>query len=194
MRVQFRPLADVAHVFVGLPTTSGPATHADTAVNFLSVRSITGTGINASEMITADVRGEVGDKYRTAAGDVLIPARSTSFKSGVVSPRFAGTPINATLIGIRCSPELDPLLLSAYLRHPDGQAALAEHAQSGTMQMNITVKALSGLPVPVPPREQQAQIAAMYAAADEAYRTATAAAEQRRRLAMQIIFERMTSA
>lgn len=194
MRVQFRPLADVADIFVGVPTKISQAENPGHSVKVLSVRSLTDNGIDEAELVSAEVQSEITDKYRTRVGDVLIPSRSTSLKAGIVTPCLAGTPINSTLIGIRCTPELDPLLFYAYLRHPDGQAAIAEHTQSGTAQMNITVKGLSELPVPVPRRESQPRIAAMLVATDDAYRSAVDAAEQRRRLAMEVIFEKMTSA
>lgn len=55
--------------------------------------------------------------------------------------------------------------------------------------MNITVKALSNLPVPVPPLEVQGQLVELLKAADAAYEAAVSAAETRRRLAHEVVVD-----
>jgi len=193
MRVQFRPLAEVAEIFIGLPTKISHAQGSST-IPVLSVRALGDRGIDNDELIRADVGGRSVEGYCVRAGDVVLPARSTSLKAAVAPQELDGTPMNATLIGVRCGPELDPHLLAAYLRHPDGRAAVAEHTQSGTAQMNITVKGLSQLPVPVPPAERQRDLVEMLRVADEAFSSAVDAAQRRHKLAMDIVFTRMTDA
>lgn len=191
MSVRFRPLADVAEIFIGLPTKISRFQGIG-AIPVLSVRALGDRGIERNELIHADVGGRSVEGYCVRSGDVVIPARSTSLKAAVTPPELEGTPMNATLIGVRCGPELDPHLLVAYLCHPDGLTAVAEHAQSGTAQMNITVKALSQLLVPVPPREKQRMLVEMLQAADVAFFSAVDAARRRKKLAMDIILTRMT--
>ena len=77
--------------------------------------------------------------------------------------------MNATLMVIRPSSGLEPRLLAAYLSHPDGQAALAAIAQSGTIQMNLTVGVISKLEIPLPPIEVQRQMVEVLTTADIAY-------------------------
>lgn len=191
--MRFRRLVEVAEIFIGLPTKISRA-QSDDAMPVLSVRALRGRGIDRNELVNVDVVGRSVEGHRVRSGDVVLPARSTSLKAAVTPPDLNGTPINATLIGIRCGPELDPHLLAAYLRHPDGQAAIAEHAQSGTAQMNITVKMLSQLPVPIPPGEQQRSLVEMLQAADDAFSSAVDAAQRRHKLATDIVFTRMTDA
>jgi hypothetical protein len=189
-----KPLGDVAHIYVGLPTKQSDIRGAGRSGNVLTVRALTGIDINHDELVHVSLqslRGRDRDKYRAAAGDVLISARSTSLKTAIVPANLDGTVINATLVGVRSRPALEPLLLLAYLQHPDGQMALAAVAQSATAQMNITVSALQSLLVPVPPIEVQHQLVRMLEASDEAYRASLEAANTRRQLAIQVIADRL---
>jgi len=86
---------------------------------------------------------------------------------------------------------LEPRLLIAWLNHPAGQAALESVSQSATAQMNITVAGLSKLEVPVPSRDVQKRVVKLLEAADEAYAAAIQAAEDRRRLASQIVIAQL---
>jgi restriction endonuclease S subunit len=129
--------------------------------------------------------------YHVHSGDLVLSARSTSLKMGIVPEQFDGVVLNSTLIGVRPTGALDARLLAAYLRHPDGQAALEAVAQSGTRQMNITVKGLESLIVPVPSKEKQLLLIQLLEASDQAYRSAMEAAESRRNLAIQVVARHM---
>ena len=126
-------------------------------------------------------------RYKVASGDVLVSARSTTLKTAIVPPTLDGRIINATLLGVRTMPNLEPRLLVAWLQHREGRAALESVAQTGTAQMNITVAAISNIMIPVPPLEVQRQIAKILEASDEAYHAAIEAAENRRRIARQVV-------
>jgi len=196
MSVTKRQLGEIADVYVGLPTMQSDIRGAGRSVKVLTVRALTGNGINPEELIQADLeklrsQGREIDRYRASAGEVLVSARSTSLKTAIVPRELDGVIINATLIGVRCHSVLDPRLLLAYLRHPEGQAALSSVTQSATSQMNITVSALQTMSVPVPPIEVQQQLAQILDASDEAYHASLQAAETRRQLAIQIIANRL---
>jgi restriction endonuclease S subunit len=60
-------------------------------------------------------------------------------------------------------------------------------SQSTTMQMNVTVKELRTLPVPIFTQEEQAALVDTLEQSDIAYQTATAAAGQRREIALQVV-------
>ena len=108
---------------------------------------------------------------------------------GIIPNELDGVVVNSTLMAVRPSPALDSRLLAAYLSHPDGQAALAAIAQSGTIQMNLTVNAVSKLEIPLPSIDVQRQMAEMLTAADIAYESAIEAAHARRRLARRVAFD-----
>lgn len=182
-----KQLGEVAEIFVGVPTRGGDLTPTGRSGNMLTVRALTGTGINPDEILSLNIPEHEFGRYRIQAGDVLVSARSTSLRSAIVPKELAGNLINATILGIRTLPKLEPRLLVAWLEHPEGRAALESVAQSGTAQMNITVAAISKIMVPVPPLPAQRQMAKILEAADEAYHAATQAAEDRRRIARQVV-------
>jgi len=102
-----------------------------------------------------------------------------------------GVVLNATLIAVRSMPALDPRLLAAYLSHPNGQAALEAVVQSATIQMNLTVNALRELEVPVPSAKDQKRMVDLLSAADLAFESAVHAAQLRRRLANEVVVDRL---
>jgi type I restriction enzyme M protein len=159
--------------------------------NVLTVRSLTDIDIDTNELEVVDFTSRDFGKYRAAAGDVLISARSTSLKTAIVPQELDGIVINATLLGVRCLPLLEPRLLVAWLNHPEGRAALESVSQSATIQMNITVAGLSKLEVPVSPLDVQRQMVKLLETADDAYLAAIEAAGARRRLARQVVVSRL---
>src|SRR5262245_11813536 len=124
MAVAYRQLGDIAHIYVGLPTKESDIRQVGRSGNVLTVRSLTGTDIDANTLSIVDFDGRDVEKYRAAAGDVLLSARSTSLKAAIVTKELDGVVINATLLGIRCLPILEPRLLVAWLNHLEGRAAL----------------------------------------------------------------------
>jgi len=191
MAVARRRLGDVAHIYAGLPTKESDTQQGGRFGNVLTVRALTGLGIDTNALSTVDFDGREVEKYRVATGDVLLSSRSTSLKTAIVPKELNGSVINATLLGVRCLPTLEPHLLIAWLNHPEGQAALESISQSATVQMNITVAGLSKLEVPVPPMDEQKRIVELLETADEAYMAAIKAAEDRRRLARQIVIAQL---
>lgn len=158
----------------------------------LTVRWLSAASDPLPELHVARVTDLRADRYRVRAGDVLVPSRSTSIRVAVVPPEIDGTVFNSTLLAVRCSEQILPELLAAYLMHAEGAAHLASASQSGTVQMNITAAALGELPVPLVPVEQQRELAALLAAADVAHRNATEAAGLRRMVAHNLVISRMT--
>lgn len=191
MPIVRRELGEFANIYVGLPTKQSDVRQAGRSGNVLTVRALTGTGIDFEELVQVDLGNRDVDKYRAAAGDVLLSARSTTLKTAIVPDELDGIVVNATLVGVRCLPDLNPRLLVAYLSHPDGQAALEAVAQSATIQMNLTAGALRKIEVPLPPIEEQRQMVDILTAADYAYVAAIEAAESRQRLARQIVVDQI---
>jgi restriction endonuclease S subunit len=187
MPVTRKRLAEIAHIYTGAATKTSDSKEAERSEKVLTVRSLTGLGIDPSELEAVSLDARDLDRFRVAAGDVLVSARSTTLKTAVVSPELAGTVINTTLIGIRCLPALEPRLLTAWLNHPDGENALAAVSQSATLQMNITVAGLSELEVFVPPMTVQRQMVELLAAADDAHESAIEAAAKRLLLARELV-------
>jgi len=156
------------------------------------VRALTDRSINLDGLINVAPPSRDVEKYVARTGDVILPARSTSFTAAVLPAELDGVVINATLIAIRCDEQMLPTLLAAYFRHPAGRTAIEEHSQSGTVQMNITVRALEQIPVPVPPIQEQHRIAQLLEVAEDAHLMAVESAVRRRRLASEIAYQEMT--
>lgn len=121
-------------------------------------------------------------RTRARPGDVLLAARGTQFRVAIVEQASAGAIIGANLIAVRLGPELLPEVLAVWLTSPAGKAEVQRLGASSNRLLSLTVSAVAGLEVPIPPRDRQAQIAALYHASRTAYRTALAAAECRHSL------------
>lgn len=160
----------------------------------LSVRSLNNNRVDGDGLVRVAPVTRSLTKYRVCPRDVIVSARSTNFGVAIVPEGLGGVVITSTLIGIRCGGRLNPRLLAAYLRHPVGRAAIDELNQSGTAQMNITVRAMASLRVPVPPREDQDRIARLLEAAEAAYDAAIHAAERRYDIAKEVVFRAMSGA
>lgn len=189
--VNIIPLGEVAGVIPGVATRTLTDEDGDRRCHVLTVRALTDIGIDTTGVVELEVLGKISDEQRLQAGDVLLPARSTRVTAVIVPAELAGTPINATLVVVRCGPMLSPHVLAAYLNHPDGQLAIAAAAQSGTAQVNLTAAALRQLLVPVPPKAQQECFAALLVAAEEAYAAAIEAAGMRLRLARSTVLNQL---
>ncbi len=187
------PLRDVAAVLPGVFSLSRPAPgDAGLPIPMLTVRWLSAANDPLTELHVARVSDLRADRYRVCKGDVLVPSRSTSIRVAVAPPEIDGTVFNSTLLAVRCSKQILPELLAAYLMHPAGAAQLVSASQSGTAQMNLTAAALGEVPIPLVPLEQQRELAALLAVADGAHRNATEAAELRRRVAHDLVISRMT--
>ncbi len=192
MNFERRHLGEFAKIFIGVPTKRSDTSGAGRTSRVLTVRSLTGAAINPIEAEHLHLKVRSMEKYTVQAGDLLIPARSTSLKAGIVPDSLGNSVINATLIGIRCLPAMLPQVLAAYFLSLDGQAAIEGISQSGTGQMNVTVSGLSSLVIPVPPIDLQRRLASILDAAEQGYCSAIKAAEDRISLAREITYETMT--
>ena len=150
--------------------------------NVLTVRTLREFGIDRGQLVHVDLDPRDVAKYHAETGDLVLSSRSTSLKMGIVPEELDGVVVNATLIAVRPSSRLDPRLLAAYLI-PTGRRHSGTIAQSGTIQMNLTVNAISKLEIPLPPIDVQRQMVDMLTTADIAYESAIKAAHARRQLA-----------
>ena len=184
-------LGEIATIFVGMPTKQSQLKEYGPTGNVLTVRALRDFGINHDDLVHVDFNGRDVSKYQARSGDLVLSARSTSLKMGIVPSELDGVVVNSTIMAVRPLPALDSRLLAAYLSHHDGQAALAAIAQSGTIQMNLTVNAVSKLEIPLPPIDVQRQMAEMLATADMAYESAVEAARARKSLAMEVVMDQL---
>ncbi|MBY0588713.1 restriction endonuclease subunit S [bacterium] len=185
-------LGDIAQIFSGI-TVSAQFLASSRRSGGGIVPVVGMTSLQSDESILIDGRvtadGYFVSRCLVWPGDVLISSRSTQIRARVVPEEAPVFAINSTLLAIRPNPDvLDPYLLAAYLRHPIGQANLLRNTGSSTAQLNITVRSLESLPIPLLPIEQQNKLAALFEAAETQKRLAIQAAESGYRIATELVF------
>ncbi len=191
------PLGSIAEVFSGYlnmyPRMRKDAPGEMEERQGLTAASLTDGRINPDKVETIQAPPGLLEKHQLHAGDVLIPSRAmfANLRVVLVPPEYDGHIITSQIVCVRLGDQLYPSLLAAYFNHPVGQAALQSVSQSTTAQMNISVRHLKTLEVPIPQKSEQKKLAAMIEAAEAAYHHAVDAADARRTLTRQIVFNRM---
>lgn len=185
-------LGSVAQVFSGISVTAQRLIE-DRQTSDKYVPVVGMTAIQPDESLLIDARTTADRAFAArclvSPRDVLISSRSTQIRSCIVPGGVVPFAINATLLAIRPDAEhLDPEFLLAYLRSPIGQSNLLRIAGSSTAQLNITVRAMESLPIPLPPIAQQKKLAALFRTAETQKRLAIQAAEIGYRLATEVVF------
>ena len=191
LALPLRHLADIASIFVGIPSIEAVAATHEGASPLVTVRDLRDFRVNERQLGYCLPSSLQREKYETKTGDLLISSRSTALKLAIVPPSLDSSLINATVIAIRSLPRLHPRLLAAYLSHPIGLAELESVAQSGSLQMNLTVRALGRLLVPVPTEAAQDQMVRLLEASDESFQSALDAAQIRRQIAETVVADKL---
>ena len=188
MNRQLQSLQDIAEIINGVFVSTSSLEVSDESVLVVSVRSLTGASVDIARLERAEVSEEDRNRCEVLPGDVLISSRSTSISTGIVPADLGDAVINSTLIGIRLkSGSIHPRLLVAWLQSGLGKAHFEAISQSTTRQMNVTVKELRTLPVPIFTAQEQAVMLAVIESSDIAFNAAVAAAEIRRAVALQMV-------
>lgn len=130
------------------------------------------------------------ENFRLQPGDVIITARGASLKSALVPERWSGAVLSSNLIAVRLLEQLYPELLVAFLQSLKGQRAI-ERRLKKTGLLNITLKELGEIEVPVPPKEDQQELVELIRLDETQYSEAIHAAELRRSLVRSIVLERL---
>lgn len=204
-RTRRATLGDLAHVFVGahrfgrsliLPegTVLDRQARGLTDHEFLLIgaSAIENDRLNLSMTEEVTVANPIQFKrYLIKPRDVLLPCRSTSIRSCVVPDGIEGYGIESTVIAIRPHEDLDPFFLAAYLRHKKGREVILRSAPSGGAQMNITVKSIQSLEVPLAPAEVHGHLSELIQAAIEQRQTAIEAADRLHDLAIDVAVTRI---
>lgn len=181
------PLSILADIQPGLSTVYG----GDETFPFLTVGALMEGGRLSSVLDRLTPQAEAFTRYRVQTGDILLAARSTSVRCGIVEDAQQGTLFNSTLLRIRCDPQrLHSEILFAWICHPEGTAAIASRSRSSTSQLNLTAAALEDLLVPTPDRASQSSLASLLFAARESHQNATAAADLRLSLARELVVQK----
>lgn len=99
------------------------------------------------------------NRFKVAAGDVLVAARGTKFKAALAGTEVSGAIAAANLITVRPGKELYPPFLAAYLTSAAGEKQVLARAKATTAsQLLINVSDIEELEIPLPPLEVQKKI------------------------------------
>jgi type I restriction enzyme M protein len=119
--------------------------------------------------------------YRIVPGDVLMTARGSSLRVGVVPSGFPPAFLTTTLLGIRLGGDYSPAVLAHYLMTAEGRASIAA-ISSGVVNLSISPRALADLRIPFIPLEVQRKLEELLVAHAAARKAADAALQHRDRL------------
>jgi len=178
--------ASVEKMFVGLPVSRHAARSGSESVHLpvLSVGDIAdGRVCPIQQLAGVELQPGNFERFRVREGDVLISCRGTVLKTALVPPETDGAYVSSNLIAIRPKrTTLDPRLLLVTLRAPPWQNLLRARTRSATGLIQLTIRDIEDLRVPLLPLDLQRQLAALCDAEDLAYQSAMTAANARRAL------------
>lgn len=158
----FKLLKEISvNIFIGLP--SYIIKESDEPVNRLHAVNLKdlASGRVAVEGLSAISvpAGHNLERFRVAAGDVLVSARGTKFKAALAGPEVSGAIVSANLINIRPGKELYPVFLAAYLTSAEGEKQVLSRAKATTSgQLLLNVSDIEDIEIPLPPYEVQKKI------------------------------------
>jgi len=126
----------------------------------INLKDITAEGISSDTLISFPAAPDQNfDRFKVAAGDVLVSARGTKFKAALAAAEVSGAVAAANLITVRPGKELYPAFLAAYLTSSAGEKRILARAKATTAcQLLINVSDIEELEIPLPPFEIQKKI------------------------------------
>lgn len=205
----WKKLRDVASVRLGLTTRAqrtGPACY-----GVLNLRNIDEQG----QLVVRDAldRLQLPDTKKAHArakrrsvevGDLLVKARGTQYQVArydevartIAESELGGAPViaHSNLAIVRPHPSQPPLiswLLLGLLRHHTTETLVRRRSAAGSKTLALRTKDLEALELTWPEEQTRAHLGELMRASEAFYRAAIAAAEQRRELAMQVIWDRL---
>lgn len=187
-----QPLASVVErLFVGLPVSRHMAKSGDESITVLalSVGDIEDGHIAPGELVPrVKLRAGSFDRFRAQPGDVLVSCRGTVLKAALVVDEVQDLFTSSNIITIRIRRTLVvPQIILSLLRSSSWRKVLESRTRSSTGLMQLTIKDLEDLPVPIPPHDVQTRLADLFDTNERAYRSALEAAAARRVLGETLI-------
>lgn len=180
------PLRSVVEtLFVGLPVSRHQAKEGEKAIHepVLSVGDLEVDHIAPRAQLEAvALRPGPLERFRIQTDDLLVSCRGTVLKVARVPESEASLLVSSNLIVVRPGEKLLPAVLLALFRSAAWQSRLRLRARSSSGLVQLTVKDLEDLPVPLPPRELQQELAELIDAEQEHHQAALQVAALRRAL------------
>lgn len=126
----------------------------------INLKDINADGISSDNLAAIPAAPDQNfDRFKVAAGDVLVSARGTKFKAALAGADVSGAVAAANLITVRPGKEVYPAFLAAYLTSATGERQVLARAKATTAcQLLINVSDIEELEIPLPPFEVQKKI------------------------------------
>lgn len=173
--VKKEKLKDVADVFRGKAVTSKDE---DGNIAIVNISNISETGIDYENLDTVYDEERKVARYILEEGDVLIATKGFTIKVAVYEKQPQMVIASSNLCVVRPNTKLiNGIYLKLFLESETGMKLL-KSLQRGTTIVNINYKDISELEVPVPPMDEQLEIANEYNTGLNLYKKTITAAEE----------------
>ena len=153
---------------------------------------LTGSSLNSNGEVLEDQLGSVTlkegkaiQRFLLQQGDVVLLAKGNSIRAGYVTESIAKLNVVASANFIVLRPNKKELLgevLVAYFNSPAGQSLL-EATSTGATIKNISLSNLKKLEIALPSLSKQHEVAELFHASNQAYRSTMDLAEQQKKVA-----------
>lgn len=177
-------------IFSGLTAYGrSPIRNSGVPVAMINITDIQRGNLDLTELETvyADEAAKL-ERYQVKAGDVLITAKGSSFKSAVVpeTPNFMILSSNLCAIRLKSDSPISPALLQAWLESPAGLGQLQIQSQ-GSSILNLRPKGLGEIQIPLPTAQQAQTLNALVETYRISINSARSALESRQKIALSVI-------
>jgi type I restriction enzyme S subunit len=158
-----RPLASVATIQTGIAKNKNRAAHEGNDVPYLRVANVQDGRLDLREVKTIRIRADEVERYRLKIGDVLLTEGGDNDKLGRGLVWRGEIPLclhQNHIFAVQCkTEELLPEFLTVFCSSTIGRAYFLGAAKQTTNLASINARQLKEMPVAIPPRPIQHQIA-----------------------------------
>jgi type I restriction enzyme S subunit len=129
-------------------------------VPLLTIGCLTEPGVTLDKaFFVSDMKAEELARYRVRTGDLLFSRSASVGRVGYVTEAFAGSLINYHLMRLRlCKETVSPDFFVYYVRGSRVVTSFLRHINRGATRDGIDSRSLLGMPVALPPMEEQRMI------------------------------------
>ncbi|XPF93123.1 restriction endonuclease subunit S [Colwellia sp. RE-S-Sl-9] len=167
------------------------------------IHLLTGSSLNLNGEIVEQQLSNVTIKegkdiqrFQLEEGDVVLLSKGNSIRAGYVTAKIANLNVIVSTNFILLRPNKDKLVgevLVAYFNSPEGQNLL-DSISRGAAIKNISLSSIKNLEIELPTLEKQQEIAELFHASNQAYKSTLDLAAQQKKVATACISQLMQGA
>lgn len=156
-KIETRPLLQFVEFYRGFNAPTKDENE-DGEVGVLKISDIQDGEIHYNSITRYSITNNAKvDNYRIQKGDVLLSIRGVNRKVALFNSDNEDILMSQNFSGMRCNELLDPRFLQLYLESPVAQYFLDSYTTGSTI-MNVSLKDLKNLPIPVISLDEQKRI------------------------------------